>query len=257
MSEEITLQDQGQPRKSGRLRPIYVCVTGGGDAERNACKEVLSEIGDLQIEFVAEEKGGSRNGGKGIILMLILEPGAADAWRREVRRHNFDRRFESVIALLKDDSPAALRAALRAGADDVLGIPLAPARAYHSLLRASELSHRHEGVREKMVCSLVSVSGGVGVSHLSISLGLAMHRIFQRRTVMVELDLQSAPLAVLLNQDPEHTISELADLSSSVDSLRLESVLCKHNSIGLGARRKGIEIVEQYAADDPAPTQRL
>ena len=32
-----------------------------------------------------------------------------------------------------------------------------------------------------MVCSLVSVSGGVGVSHLTVSLGLAMHRLYEKR----------------------------------------------------------------------------
>jgi pilus assembly protein CpaE len=230
MTEDITLQEQGPPRKSGRRRPIYVSVAGGEDAERNALKEALGKINDLEIEFVAEDKAATKTGGRAAILMLILEPGPPDAWRRELRRHNFDRRFESVIALLNDDSPGALRAALRAGADDVLSMPLARERAYHSLLRMSELSHRHEGVHEKIVCSLVSVSGGVGVSHLSLNLGLAMHRLFERRTAIVELDLQSAALAVLLNQDPEHTITELADPSSSVDSLRLESVLCKHES---------------------------
>ena len=35
---------------------------------------------------------------------------------------------------------------------------------------------------------------------------------------------------MLLNQDPEHTIGELADPTSSIDSIRLESVLCKHDS---------------------------
>jgi pilus assembly protein CpaE len=230
MNEERVLHDSSAPRKGGRVRPINVAVAGGQDAQRSALKEVLSRIGDLQIEFVAEEAPTPKPGARAVILMVILDREHPDGWRREVRRHNLDHRFESVIALLDDDSPGALRAALRAGADDVLRLPPAPEQAYHSLLRMSELSHRHEGVQEKIVCSLVSVSGGVGVSHLSISLALALQRMLEKRTVVVELDLQTAPMTVLLNQEPEHTISELADLTSSVDSIRLESVLCKHES---------------------------
>lgn len=117
-------------------------------------------------------------------------------------------------------------------------MPPIPEQAYHTLFRMSELSHRHEGARQKIVCSLVSVSGGVGVSHLTVSLGLAMHRLFEKRIGIVELDLQAAPLTVMLNQDPEHTISELADPTSSIDSIRLESVLCKHDSERRGLAEK-------------------
>ena len=53
----------------------------------------------------------------------------------------------------------------------------------------------------------------------------------------------------MLNQDPEHTISELADPTSSIDSIRLESVLCKHDS-GLYwlAASKRIEEAELISA---------
>jgi pilus assembly protein CpaE len=229
MNQEIKLEEQTTLRKRGRLHPIYVTIAGGDESQRAALKAVLTQITELEIDFVSEETP-PRRGAPPVILMLILDGSVPDAWRRELRQLNFDQRFASVIALLNDDSPRALRAALQAGADDVLEMPPAPERAYHTLFRMSELSHRREGSRDKLVCTLVSVSGGVGVSHLAVSLGLAMHRLFERRTVIMELDLQAAPLSALLNQDPEHSIGELADPTSSIDSIRLESVLCKHDS---------------------------
>ncbi len=147
-----------------------------------------------------------------------------------MRTRNHDGKFVSVIALINDDSSAALRAALRAGANDVLTMPPAPAQVLHSLLRMSELARLTRGSPDKMICSLTSVTGGVGVSYLTVNLALAFHRLFQKRTVIMELDLQAAPLAVMLNVEPEHTISELADPTSVIDSIRLESVLCKHES---------------------------
>lgn len=230
MIEESKPEERVGARKSGRLHPISVAVAGGDDDQRGALKAALNQITELEIEFVGEDEASAKRGSRAVILMLILDSDNSDTWRHELRKHNFDHRFSSVIALVNDDSPRALRAALQAGVDDVLGMPPRPEQAYHTLFRMSELSHRHEGGSQKLVCSLVSVSGGVGVSHLTVSLGLAMHRLYEKRTGIVELDLQAAPLTVLLNQDPEHTISELADPTSSIDSIRLESVLCKHDS---------------------------
>ncbi len=229
MNQELKAPVQAPARKSGRLHPIHVVVAGGDEAQRSTLQEALNQISELEIDFISEEEAG-RRGERGAILMLILDSAHPDYWRQEVRRHNFDRRFGAVVALLEDDSPNALRRALQAGADDVLGMPPAPGQAYHTLFRISELSHSREGLQEKMLCSLVSVSGGVGVSHLTVNLALAMHRLFEKRTGIVELDLQAAPLTVLLNQDSEHTIAELADPTSAIDSIRLESVLCKHDS---------------------------
>jgi Flp pilus assembly CpaE family ATPase len=229
MIDEGKTVNRLQPRRSGRLHPIFVTLAGGDDEQRAALKAVLSQINEFDIQYVGIEGGGKR-GERAVILMAILDEANQVGWRRELRARNANQQFASVVALVSNPSPASLRAALRAGADDVLGMPLVPDQAFHTLLRMSELSRREEGLHEKMVCSLVSVSGGVGVSHLAVGLALAIHRLFNKRTVILELDLQAAPLAVLLNVEPEHTISELADPTSTIDSIRLESVLCKHES---------------------------
>jgi pilus assembly protein CpaE len=229
MIQQVNESTPAPARKGGRLHPISVAIAGGDDAQRNQVKASLSQLEGLEIEFLDEE-AVVKPKGRPAILMLILDVAGADTWAREIRRRNFDQRYAGVIALLDDDSPPMLRAALRAGADDAMIMPPAPEQAYHSLLRVSELSSRHKGFREKLVCSVVSVTGGVGVSHLTVNLGLAIHRLFDKRTALMEQDLQAAPLAVLLNQEPEHTISELADPTSAIDSIRLESVLCKHES---------------------------
>ena len=230
-SEESKPQEMVAARKSGRLHPICVAVSGGEETQRGAVAMALSQITELEIVMVGEQEAAAKRAAAATtVLMLILDSDNSDIWRQELRKHNFDHRFSAVIALARDDSPQVLRAALQAGVDDVLGMPPSPAQAYHILFRMSELSHREEGSRQKMVCTLVSVGGGAGVSHLTVNLGLAMHRLFEKRIGILELDLQAAPLAVLFNQDPEHTLTELADPSSSIDSIRLESVLCKHDS---------------------------
>lgn len=231
MTDEKTTTNEPRPRKSGRGRPIHVAIDGGDEAQRATLRGVLSAIDELAIEFIdVAALNAGKDPARSPILMMLLDASNPDGWRHDVRMRIHNEQFASVIVLISEDSPAAMRAALRAGADDVLTMPPTPAQALHCLLRMSELKRRFDGVRDKTICSLVSVSGGVGVSYLAVNLALAFHRLFQKRTAIVELDLQAAPLAVLLNLEPEHTISELADPTSLIDSIRLESVLCKHES---------------------------
>jgi hypothetical protein len=228
LNDEQTSPNQPQQRKSGRGRTIYISVDGGNDVQRAGLKTTLGEIDELDLEFVDPAAATGKSTSRHPILMIILDWPNQDRWRHEVRTRNHDGKFASVIALITEDSPAALRAALRAGADDVLQMPPAPAQVLHSLLRMSELARLTSGSPDKMICSLTSVTGGVGVSYLTAGLALAFHRLFQKRTVILELDLQAAPLATMLGVEPEHTIGELADPTSVIDSIRLESVLCKH-----------------------------
>lgn len=232
MNDDSIKVAKAGPRKGGRGHPIPVAIDGGDEAQRAALKAVLGNINELDIECtdiaaLTAHKGTATSP----ILMVILDASNSDNWHHEVRTHIHSGRFSSIVALIREDSPSTTRAVLRAGADDVLLLPPTPAQAFHCLLRMSELRRRRiDGFHEKMTCSLVSVSGGVGVSHIAVDLTLAFHRLFRKHTVIVELDLQAAPLAVLLNLEPDHTISELADPTSAIDSIRLESVLSKHES---------------------------
>src|SRR5271163_894439 len=230
LNDEQAPASQPQQRKSGRGRTIFVSLDGGNDVARAALKTTLGEIDELDLEFIDPAAATGKSTSRHPILMIILDWPNQESCRHEVRTRNHDGKFASVIALINDDSPAALRAALRAGADDVLKMPPVPAQVLDSLLRMSELARLTRGSPDKMICSLTSVTGGVGVSYLTAALALAFHRLFQKRTVILELDLQAAPLAAMLGVEPEHTIGELADPTSVIDSIRLEAVLCKHES---------------------------
>ncbi len=124
-----------------------MALAGGDDVQRTALKLELSQINELDIEFVGEQARGaaSKSSEQAPILMVILDGADEDGWRRQLRVCNPDGRYGSVVALVKDPSAPAVRAALRAGADDVLGMPPPAEQAFHTLLRMSELSHRERG----------------------------------------------------------------------------------------------------------------
>jgi pilus assembly protein CpaE len=149
----------------------------------------------------------------------------------------------ALFALLHDRSPDLMKRVLRAGADELLFLPLDPGDATRALLKISESRRREEvHVGGGTIVSLVSLIGGTGVTSLAANLGLALRYAFDKRVAVVDLDLQTGGLSVFLNLEPERTIMTLTEGTRKLDSIQLESALSKHASgIYLLAAPKRIE----------------
>jgi pilus assembly protein CpaE len=149
----------------------------------------------------------------------------------------------TLFALLHDRSPDLMKRVLRAGADELLFLPLDPGDATRALLKISESRRREEvHVGGGTIVSLVSLIGGTGVTSLAANLGLALRYAFDKRVAVVDLDLQTGGLSVFLNLEPERTIMTLTEGTRKLDSIQLESALSKHASgIYLLAAPKRIE----------------
>jgi pilus assembly protein CpaE len=236
---------------SARRSPLRVGVAGGSQSQRAAVKEALAHIREIALELVdlGDEQPVSHSDPKFTVLALLLDPVEREQWRAMTQIPPSSGPRPLVVALLPNCSSDLIQAALRAGADDVLSLPPAPDDALRLLLRASEMRRRAERPDHKEICSLVSVSGGRGVSHLTVALGFAIHRLLDKRVVLIDLDLQAAPLSVVMDIEPEHSIADLADPTSPIDSIRLESVVTKHDSgPALLAAPKRIEQTELVSA---------
>ena len=215
--------------RRGRLR---VGLAGGNQALRLAVKEALAHIREIEMEIVdlGDELPISEIDTKLALVALILDPAERERWPGIFQFPHSNAPSPLMVAVLPDRTSDLIQAALRAGAEDVLSLPPVPEDALRVLLRASEVRRRAERPDKRRICSLVSVSGGRGISSLTVCLGFAIQRLLQKRTALVDLDLQGAPLSVLLDVEPEHTIADLADPTSPIDSIRLESVVTKHET---------------------------
>jgi pilus assembly protein CpaE len=219
--------------------------------ERAAVRDVFVRIREVQTEIVdlGDDRALADGDSKMGLLGMLLDPADQQKWATTLHPSAVKGPATLMVALFADRSSQAIQAALQAGADDVLGLPPSPEDALRALLRASEARRRAEGPGEKKICSLVSLSGGRGISSLTVCLGFAIQRLLEKQTALVDLDLQAAPLSVLLDVEPDHTIADLADPTSPIDSIRLESVLTKHESgPSLLAAPKRIEQTELVSA---------
>jgi pilus assembly protein CpaE len=160
---------------------------------------------------------------------MVMMDGAEAQALEMLERENARVPRPAVFALVNEPSPELMRRTLRAGADEILFLPLDRGDLTRALLKVSEANRRTERKRGARVISLASLAGGVGVTSLTANLALALRRLTGRRCAVVDLDFQSATLGVHLNLEPEQTIVRVVG-HESLDSIQLEAALTKHPS---------------------------
>jgi Flp pilus assembly CpaE family ATPase len=195
----------------------------------------LAEMAEPLVQLIEGEwtSRSSHERPPDVVIVALCED--RDTWVLQVQELVQNGVRPALIGAITDRSGDAVRQALRAGVDDVFFLPTEASDLSRCLVRVCET--RHGSVHHSVVCALSSVAGGVGVSTLTTALGFALRRLEQRRIALVDLGMQSGALAAILDLNPEHTLSELADPTSTLDSLRLGASLTPHESGSLLARR--------------------
>jgi pilus assembly protein CpaE len=218
-------------------------LVGQGDEHRTEVRDALAALGDpvLNIEEVEPDPTAALD--TAVDVTMVLFNGNDELSLSYLNTRAGQEPRPVLFALLHDRSPDLMKRVLRAGADELLFLPLDPGDATRALLKISESRRREEvHVGGGMIVSLVSLIGGTGVTSLAANLALALRYTFDKRVAVVDLDLQTGGMSVFLNLEPERTIMALAEGTRKLDSIQLESALSKHASgIYLLAAPKRIE----------------
>jgi len=225
LSPDQSLAPIETPSQGGPLRVELV-------GEKQTCAEVqslLQKVGDPQIEVVRVSSGelvGSQEPSHADVAIVIVDATTLDclrAFANQTPRPN-------VLAALHERTTSAMRRALQAGADELIFLPLETGAVTRALLKINEtrsLSNRESG---GIICSVLSNSGGVGVTCLAANLALALRKKLEKRVAMIDLHLQAGDLPVFLNLDVHTSIMSLCEDGRQLDSSKLETALTKHSS---------------------------
>jgi pilus assembly protein CpaE len=212
---------------------MKVMLVGEPGEPRDQLKAVLTALTEPQLAIIDGEAATasnlSENAGTPPDATLVMINGNEDAALGFLQSQSQHSPRPSLLALLSARSPGLMKRALRAGADEILFMPLDPGEATRALLKVSEARWRTERREGGAVISVTSLVGGVGVTSIAANLGLALQSLHQR-VALIDLDLQTGGLAVFLNLEPEVTIMPLVRLEHKLDSIQLESALTKHPS---------------------------
>jgi pilus assembly protein CpaE len=235
-----TLGDKSQTRR-GALR---VMLVGDGADQRAAVRSALQALSDPPLAITESEAKanpvlpGDQPPDVAIVMFNGNEEQALSYLEGQATRIP----RPVLFAMLDERSPALMKRVLRAGADELLFLPLEPGDVTRALLKISEARRRVETTAGGVICSFVSLVGGTGVTSLCANLALALRYALDKRVGVVDLDLQTGGLSVFLNLEPERTVMALAQSERKLDSIQLESALSKHASgVYLLAAPKRIE----------------
>jgi len=229
-------------KNDGRQGGLRVQLVGEGEEHRAEVRDALAAMGDpvLNIEECEPDVGATPDASFDVTMVVF---NGNDELSLSYLNSQIGREPRAALfALLHDRSPDLMKRVLRAGADELLFLPLDTGDATRALLKISEKRREEVHVGGGTIVSLVSLIGGTGVTSLAANLALALRYAFDKRVAVVDLDLQTGGLAVFLNLEPERTIMAISEGTRKLDSIQLESALSKHASgIYLLAAPKRIE----------------
>lgn len=143
----------------------------------------------------------------------------------------------SVLMIASSLLPDLLHAAMRAGVKDVLPVGFDPAQLTEAVERAESIARQirgrathSEAVKRgnHKVVTVFSSKGGCGKSVISSNLALLLAQTSGQSVALVDLDLQSGDLAIMLGILPAWTIYDAAEHIDRLDPEALRGYLTPH-----------------------------
>lgn len=245
---------------------IIICDPDAQLRERLATASGATTTGIL-VASTDEAEGTLQEAGAATVV-TVLGPGIhrEDALRFAEK---VDEHHGGVATLLVADEldPQLLREALRSGIDDVLTIDASDEEWTEAVNRArarvaSEVDHVRpegapstEGAPGRLV-TVFSTKGGCGKSLVASNLAILAAEQMQTTVPLVDLDLQSGDLAIMLQLMPALSIYDAAQAAGRLDIDALSAHLTPHRSgVALLAAPMEPSLAEQVTA--PAVTRIL
>lgn len=125
----------------------------------------------------------------------------------------------------------AIRLAMRSGARDFLPEPVRAEDLIATLdAQRTALSRLGSGSQSTELIAVVGAAGGVGTSLVACNLALAFETEARAPTLLVDLDINAAPLASFLDLTPDRGLPAALAEAGSLDEHALPGYLSKHRS---------------------------
>ena len=143
-----------------------------------------------------------------------------------------------VIVITSQDELSDKLKAFELGADDYLVKPFQPEElvARMGILarrgRAMQMAQKESsGTSETTIVTVHSLRGGLGCSSIVVNLGLAFHKLWGKRTLLLDSVLTAGQVALLLDAKPAATWEHLVGLEvENIDDVVAGELMCSDKS---------------------------
>jgi pilus assembly protein CpaE len=135
------------------------------------------------------------------------------------------------FAACADSSVGLIRAALIAGANDFLSLPLQRQELDKALIKLTQagLERRAGGINGEVI-TICGARGGLGATTLAVNLAVRLAGRTGAKVALVDLDLQRGDVAAFLNLAPVQSLSAMTTTRGEIDELFLQDAMTRHPS---------------------------
>lgn len=217
----------GHQAESGK-RLLWVTAAGAPD---RGLLETAAGAFDLQVRFcsAAELSSLLRPAGDTVGIELDRDPSGGLAAIRELHAS-----APGVVTIAASENVDVdlMRAAMQAGASDVLTLPLFPQELTKALLRVTQEATRApaQPATAGQVITVYGARGGLGATTIAVNLAFKLATITKSETAIIDLDVQRGDVTAFVNLVPVHSLATLASAAGEIDDIFLASTITRHPS---------------------------
>ena len=209
---------------------IRIYVTGSWEGLDNL-RDQLAHHPDLDFvgwsENVADASTALAGGHLRVVVHATRSTSFPAGEVAAIREHT----RSPIVILASGESSALLEDALDAdGVADVLLLPQLTENVVFAIRKASHSGRKAAGGhgRRGRVVTVFSPKGGTGKTVTATNLAASFAKHEQKRTLLLDLDLQFGDAAIMLGLEPEKTIYDLVVAPGELDSEKLAGYITKH-----------------------------
>jgi len=156
-----------------------------------------------------------------------------------------------LVIVGADEDACLMRLAMQAGARDFLNSPVNERELIRSIQRIMSDLKPVDSDPASRIVTFINAKGGSGSSFLAANYAYTSQALGNRKTLLLDLDRQFAPLPQYLDIQPQASLFDALYVVSELDELAVEGFIARHASgLGLMASNLALNGEEGGAAID-------
>jgi pilus assembly protein CpaE len=162
--------------------------------------------------------------------LVFLEIGKDQAGLKVARNIQAASQTTVIIGFGDEFEPSQLEGAVQAGMADLLRLPLTSQRLDQAIGKALEIERTRA---HNNVIAFLPAKAGSGATTASFQTAAALAREWKKKVLLIEADLHSGLLPMLLKLSPQRSIVDALELSDSLDDQTLKELVIKVHGLDL------------------------
>ncbi|MGI9258271.1 MAG: AAA family ATPase [Gammaproteobacteria bacterium] len=194
--------------------------------------ECLTRAPDLRVEKRVITNGDSDplRGVLSVPDLLVLHIGSGSTSELDAIAKYSPEERPPLIVVGDGSNPGSMRAAMHAGARDFLAEPISEEDLLSSVRRFTAEEKPSRRSKSTEIVSFINSKGGSGATFLATNTAHLLATVSDRRTALVDLDLQFGNLTHYLDLNPKRGIIDALDVADDLDSVAIEAYMTQHET---------------------------